>query len=259
MCLIFVSYNRTVQHRYVIAANRDEFRARPTAPLDYLGIEKNILGGQDLQAGGMWLGVCRTGKFAAITNYRDGVGIIAGLPSRGEIVSNYLRSNDSAVQAIELLAAKSQEYAGFNVLFGDNSHLVYYSNRQNEMQILQPGFYGLSNHLLDSPWPKVVRGKTLLRPYMCDCERVDAAAITELLQDTNLPLDALLPDTGVGPEWERFLATIFIDGVEYGTRSTAVIEIGHQGDVIFTETSYIHGADGKKNSSQKRMTLSLEA
>lgn len=258
MCLIFVSYNTNVQHRYVVAANRDEFRARPTAPLDYLDEENTILGGQDLQAGGMWLGVCRGGKFAAITNYRDCTGAIADLPSRGEIVSHYLRSNESAIHAIEALAQKSQRYAGFNVLFGDESHLVYYSNRQNEIQIVQPGFYGLSNHLLDSPWPKVVRGKKLLRPYMCDCARVDVAMITALLQDTSLPADALLPDTGVGLDWERFLATIFIDGPEYGTRSTAVIEIGHHGDVVFTETTYVHGADGKNKSSHKRLTLSLD-
>lgn len=256
MCLIFVSHNRNLHHRYVIAANRDEFRARPTAPLDYLDEARTILGGRDLQAGGMWLGVCRGGKFGAITNYRDGTGTAADRPSRGEIVSHYLHCDESALHAVEALAKTSQRYAGFNVLFGDDSHLVYYSNKQNEIQILQPGFYGLSNHLLDSPWPKVVRGKKLLRPYMCDSKRVDAAVITEVLQDTSIPPDAHLPDTGVGLEWERFLAAIFIDGTEYGTRSTVVIEIGHQGDVVFTETSYIHGADGKKNSSQKRMDLS---
>ena len=257
MCLIFVCYNRNLRNRYVIAANRDEFRIRSSAPLGYLDDAKTIMGGQDLQAGGMWLGVCRSGKFGAITNYRDGIGGTADLPSRGEIVSQYLRCNDSAIQAIERLAKISQRYAGFNVLFGDDSHLVYYSNKQNEIQILESGLYGLSNHFLGTPWPKVEKGKELLRPQMCDCDKIDTTAITKLLQDTTVPDDALLPDTGIGLDWERFLGSIFIDGAEYGTRSTAVVEIGYQGDVIFTETSYVHGMGVKKSISRKRMSFDL--
>ncbi len=258
MCLIFISYNKSLHHRFVIAANRDEFRSRATAPLDYLGAEKNILGGQDLQAGGMWLGVCRGGKFGAITNFREGRGSAADLPSRGEIVSQYLRCNESAIHAIERLAEDSKKFAGFNVLFGDDSHLVYFSNKQNKIQILKPGFYGLSNHLLDTSWPKVTKGKKLLRRHMCDCENIDAAKITTLLHDTAIPDDTLLPDTGIGLEWERFLGSIFIDGHEYGTRSTAVVEIGCQGDVIFTETSYIHGLETKGNALQKRMSFDVD-
>jgi len=258
MCLIFISYNKRLRHRYVIAANRDEFRRRETASLDYLGETKNILGGQDLQAGGMWLGVCRGGKFGAITNFRDGKGSAANLPSRGEIVSQYLQCNESAIDAIKRLAEGSEKYAGFNVLFGDDHHLVYFSNKQNEIQILQPGFYGLSNHFLDTSWPKVEKGKELLRPYMCDCENIDVAAITTLLQDATVPDDTLLPETGIGLEWERFLGSIFIDGDEYGTRSTAVVEIGCEGDVIFTETSYIHGVEIKQIASQTRMSFDVD-
>lgn len=258
MCLIFISYNQSLRHRYVIAANRDEFRRRETASLDYLSETKNILGGQDLQAGGMWLGVCRGGKFGAITNFRDGKGRAADGPSRGEIVSQYLQCNESAIDAIKRLAEGSEKYTGFNVLFGDDRHLVYFSNKQNEIQILQPGFYGLSNHFLDSSWPKVEKGKELLRPYMCDCEHIDVAAITTLLQDTTVPGDTLLPETGIGLEWERFLGSIFIDGDEYGTRSTAVVEIGCEGDVIFTETSYIHGEEKKQISSQIQMSFDVD-
>lgn len=257
MCLIFVAYNKSPRHRYVIAANRDEFRCRPTAPLDYLGDGKNILGGQDLQAGGMWLGVCRGGKFGAITNYREGKGSATDLPSRGEIVSQYLHSNESAIHAVERLSEDAEKYAGFNVVFGDESHLIYFSNKQNKIQILQPGFYGLSNHLLDSPWPKVTKGKELLRRYMCDSEDIDAAAITALLQDTTVPDDTLLPDTGIGLELERFLGSIFIDGKEYGTRSTAVVEIQCQGDVLYTETSYVHGLEVEMDISRKRMSFDL--
>lgn len=258
MCLIFLSYNKSLRHRYVIAANRDEFRCRDTAPLDYLDEAKNILGGQDLQAGGMWLGVSRDGKFGAITNFRDGKGSTAGLPSRGEIVSQYLRCNESAIHAIERLAEDAGKYAGFNVFFGDDRHLVYFSNKQNKIQILEPGFYGLSNHFLDTSWPKVTKGKELLRPYMCDSENIDVVAITTLLQDTTVPGDRLLPETGIGLEWERFLSSIFIDGDEYGTRSTAVVEIGGEGNVSFTETSYTHGVGKKNIVSQKRMSFDVD-
>ena len=258
MCLIFISYNKSLHHRYVIAANRDEFRSRATAPLDYLDATKNILGGRDLQAGGMWLGVCKGGKFGAITNFREGRRPAADLPSRGEIVSQYLQGNESAIHAIERLAKDSSKYAGFNVLFGDDSQLVYFSNKQDKIQILKPGFYGLSNHLLDTSWPKVTKGKELLRHHVCDCEHIDAGKITTLLHDTTVPEDKLLPDTGIGLEWERFLSPVFIDGEEYGTRSTAVVELGSQGDVIFTETSYIHGLGRKEIPSQKRMSFDVD-
>ena len=258
MCLIFISYNKSVHHRYVIAANRDEFRCRETAPLDYLGVGRHILGGQDLQAGGLWLGVHRNGKFGAITNYRDGRGTVADQPSRGEIISQYLQGDESAIQAVERLAKDSNKYSGFNVLFGDASDLVYFSNKQKKVQILTPGFYGLSNHFLDTPWPKVIKGKKLLHNYMCDCKNIDAAKITSLLHDTTVPDDTRLPDTGIGLDWERFLSPIFIDGKEYGTRSTAVVEIGCEGDVIFTETSYIHGVDAKEIVSQKRMKFDVD-
>jgi len=253
MCLIFVAYNCTPSHRFVIAANRDEYRARPTAPLGYRNIEQTVLGGQDLEAGGMWLGVTKSGKFAAITNYRDGRSAAPGMPSRGDIVSDYLRCNDSAISSMETLAKKGHSYAGFNILFGDEKQLVYYSNRQEEITTLKSGFYGLSNHLLDTPWPKVTRGKELLRNEMCSARGVDVGRVTELLQDRVEPPDPQLPETGVGLILERFLSPIFINGVDYGTRSSAVIEVGHKGDVFFTETSYIYGPDSGSNSSEIQM------
>ncbi len=144
------------------------------------------------------------------------------------------------------------------MLFGDDSQLVYFSNKEHKIQILKPGFYGLCNHLLDTSWPKVTKGKQLLRRHMCDCENIDAAKITTLLHDTAVPDDTPLPDTGMGLERERFLGSIFIDGDEYGTRSTAVVEIGCQGDVLFTETSYIHGVETKEIASQKRMSFDVD-
>ena len=258
MCLLFIAYNCTPRHRFVIAANRDEFHNRPTAPLGYRDAEKTILGGKDLQAGGMWLGVSRSGKFAALTNYRDGNPGETDQPSRGEIVYDYLRCQDSALNAMEDLAKKGKNYAGFNVLFGESTNLVYYSNKQGKVKILKPGFYGLSNHLLDTPWPKLTRGKELLMAQMCSDKSIDSAAITKLLHDENVPADDLLPDTGVGLALEKFLSPLFIDGEEYGTRSSAVVEIAQLGDVIFTETSYIHDSGGKQTQSLVRMGFDLE-
>lgn len=257
MCLIFVAYNRSTRYRFVIASNRDEFRERQTAQLDYIGVEKNILGGRDLQAGGMWLGVCRGGKFGAITNYRDGSRREVVRPSRGEIVAQYLYGNETAIQAVTRLAEDSDTYAGFNVLFGDDKHLIYFSNKQNEIQILKSGFYGLSNHFLNTPWPKVTKGKKMLYRHMCDCEKIDVVKITSLLHDMEVPDSTLLPDTGVGVEWERFLSPVFIDGKEYGTRSTAVVEIGSQGNVLFTETSYFYRAEEKEIALQKQMSFDV--
>ncbi|BHH82648.1 NRDE family protein [Desulforhopalus sp. 52FAK] len=253
MCLVFVAYNCTSSHRFVIAANRDEYRSRSTAPLGYIDTEQTILGGRDLQAGGMWLGVTKSGKIAAITNFRDGVIAQPEQPSRGDIVYDYLRGNDSAIYAMEGLSKKSHKYGGFNVLFGDDSELVYFSNRQNEVRILKPGFYGLCNHLLDTPWPKVTRGKELLKDEMCREGGVDAGRITHVLTDDEVPADNLLPETGIGLTFERFLSPIFIDGPDYGTRSSAVVEVGHKGDVFFTEISYIHGPDSSSVSSQLEM------
>ncbi len=253
MCLIFISYNCVPGHRFVVAANRDEFRARPTEPLGYRDSQQTILGGKDLQAGGMWLGVSKDGKIAAVTNYRDGIVPPAVQPSRGEIVYDYLSSSQSAISAMDELAKRAGQYAGFNVIFGDPSHLVYFSNRQNAVRELKPGFYGLSNHLLDSPWPKVERGKQLLKDHMCTRGPIDAGKIAALLKDADVPPDDLLPDTGVGLSLERFLGSIFIDGKDYGTLSSAVVTVEKNGDVIFSETSYIHGAGGQGDYVQLRM------
>lgn len=239
MCLVFVSYKASPRYRLVLAGNRDEFYARPTAELGCVDDGCSIIGGRDLQAGGMWLGVTRDEKVAVITNFREGTaGAIPGQPSRGEIVRRFLESRESALQAVETLVESSDRYAGFNVIFGDSEELVYFSNRQNEIKLLAPGFYGLSNRFLDSDWPKVRRGKKLLQELMCDLETVDVQAIFNVLQDQVQPDDELLPDTGVGLELERFLSPMMIVGDNYGTRSSAVVSMTRAGEIEFVEKSY---------------------
>jgi uncharacterized protein with NRDE domain len=257
MCLVFISYKIHPSHRFVIAGNRDEFFKRPTAQLNYIGSDHKILGGQDLQQGGMWLGVRRNGKnarFGVITNYRQGLAKTAERPSRGDIVMEYLTSDASAIDTVTDLAKRSESYAGFNVLFGDEAHLVFFSNAENRVRVLEPGFYGLSNHLLDSPWPKVLRGKELLQSSMCGPAEINIGRIIQLLQDKQVPADEELPDTGVGLHWERFLAPVFIEGADYGTRSSAVVQIGYDGQVYFAEKSYLR--QGEQNTTLfKQMSL----
>lgn len=255
MCLIFIGYKCSSHHRFLLAANRDEFRNRPAASLGYLNPEKTIIGGQDLQAGGMWLGVRSGGAFGAVTNFRDGTAGNADLPSRGEIVYNFLSSGLSAMNAMEDVAGAADKYAGVNIVFGDQQALVYYSNRENKIRVLQPGFYGLSNHLLDTPWPKVERGKELLYPFMVSGKALDDRKILSLLQDDTVPPDDLLPNTGVGLDLERLLGSIFITGKDYGTVSSAVVQIQSKGDVIFSEISYIDDAKGGRKPMYKQMVL----
>lgn len=255
MCLVFLSYKASPLYRLVLAGNRDEFHTRPTAKLGCVDAGCSIIGGRDLLAGGMWLGVTRDGKVAVITNFRNGTaGAAAGQPSRGEIVRGFLESRDSALQAAEALAGVSGHYAGFNVVFGDSEELVYFSNKQNRITLLPPGFYGLSNRFLDSDWPKVRRGKELLRDLMVGIEEVDVETILSVLQDQVRPDDDLLPDTGVGLEIERFLSPMMIVGDTYGTRSSAVVSMTHAGEIEFVEKSYSPDGNGGLLTSTRKMT-----
>jgi len=223
----------------VVAANRDEFLARPTAPLAYLNKEKTILAGLDLQGNGTWLGVSARMKFAAITNYRDPATNRTDAPSRGEILMQYLTGSMTAGEYIQSIANRGQRYNGFNLILGDRNDLYYYSNRSGAPQLLTPGFYGLCNNLLDVPWPKVVRGKELLGPHMLKNNEIDPLRIFDLLEDRHRPSDDHLPNTKVGLEWERLLSTIFIDGADYGTRSAAVITVTDAGRIEFVEKTIL--------------------
>jgi uncharacterized protein with NRDE domain len=235
MCLLFFSYRATPGYRLVVAANRDEFLSRPTAPLEFLDKEKTILAGRDLQGGGTWLGITAQLKFAAITNYREPAANRADAPSRGEILMGYLTGELDAGHYIHSLAESGDRYNGFNLILGDSEDLYYYSNRSVGPQLLAPGFYGLSNHLLDVPWPKVIRGKELLRHHMVETNRIDPLQLLGSLKDSQRPPDDQLPDTKVGLDWERLLSSIFIDGIDYGTRSSAVITVTDEGGIEFVE------------------------
>lgn len=254
MCLLFFSYRTTPGYRLVVAANRDEFLARPTAPLSFLNPAGTFLAGVDLQGGGTWLGITAGQKFAAITNYRDPAANRPEAPTRGRILMDYLTGDSSAEKFLQLLTMSNARYNGFNLILGDAEELFYYSNKNGATQKLAPGFYGLSNHLLDSPWPKVVRGKELLRPYMVETAQIDPLQLLTILEDHQHPPDDGLPETGVGLDWERLLSPIFIDSPAYGTRSSAVITVTEAGAISFTEKT-LHRTEGRINPQYVHLAM----
>jgi len=248
MCLILFSYRLHPDYRLIVAANRDEFYNRPTAALDYWPDHPDVLAGRDLKANGTWLGVSRTGRIAAITNFREPETHMQNAPSRGLLSRNFLTGNSAAKHYLEAVSKRSHTYNGFNLIAGDRSGLYYYSNRAGRPQQLRPGLYGISNHLIDTAWPKILRGKYLLRDQLTGQENIDTEKIWEILTDRSLPADEELPDTGVGLQWERILAPLFISSPDYGTRSSSIVLMHCSGQLTFMERTFEKGVAGIETS-----------
>ena len=243
MCLILFSYKNHPRYRLVLAANRDEFYERPTRPLGFWPENPGILAGRDEQSQGTWLGFNRSGRFAALTNFRNLAVLKKNGPTRGNLVRDFLESDLGPGQYLEAVKQKASEYSGFNLLVGDTDDLLYFSNMDSAIQTVGPGFHGLSNAFLDTPWPKVKRGKRALVALVQDRQSLDAEDFFDLLADRRRPEDHELPDTGVGLELERVLSPIFIESPGYGTRSSAVILVDRDGGVRFEERTHDPGAD----------------
>jgi uncharacterized protein with NRDE domain len=241
MCLVVLALNSHPDYRLIVAANRDEFYDRPTAPADFWPDAPSVLGGRDLQAGGTWLGVTREGRFAAVTNYRQGIREPTATRSRGLLVSEFLTSHTSGLEYMERVERDAGLYNGFNLIAGDTTGLFYCSNREQEVRSLSPGVYGLSNHLLDTPWPKVAATKAAFGAVL----NGGAGELTEdlfrLLSNRDRARDDELPSTGVGPEWERVLSSGFIVSKDYGTRSSTVLLVSQTGSTTLIERSFGRG------------------
>jgi uncharacterized protein with NRDE domain len=237
MCLIVFGWQAHPEYPLVVAANRDEFHDRPTRTASRWSDHPQVIGGIDLQAGGTWLGIADSGRFAAVTNVREPK-MVPGVHSRGALTRNFLISDQSAETYAKEI--KGNDYAGYNLLLGDGKSLVYCSNRANEPKVLPPGVYGLSNHLLDSAWPKLIKAReqfsTALR------QAPNEAAFFELLSDQAIVDDASLPNTGVPLEWERLLSAVFVQSKNYGTRASTVVMQQNHGQMTLSERSY--GAEG---------------
>jgi uncharacterized protein with NRDE domain len=236
MCLIFISLNHTPGYKMVVATNRDEFYNRKTAPAEYWKDHPEILGGRDLEAGGTWLGITKSGRLSMITNYRDPKNINREAPSRGQLVTDYLLSRVGPDQYLKSLQPKAKQYNGFNLITGTTDDLWYFSNYREGIDQLAPGLYGLSNHLLETPWPKVESGKKRIKDILDHPFKPDN--LFEMLFDDQVAKDELLPDTGVGLERERALSSMFIKSPGYGTRSSTVILVDHNNQVFFAERVY---------------------
>lgn len=243
MCMILFAFHAHPQYPLVIAANRDEAYARMAAPAAFWGDHPHIHAGRDLEKGGTWLGITRDGRIAAVTNYRAGYTPRDALRSRGELVSRFLIGSDSAAGYLAQVATRGDEYNGFSLIAGDLDALYFLSNRGDGVERIPRGVHGLSNHLLDTPWPKVERGKRAMHNLLQAGEHALVSGLFDFLADRTPAHDQALPDTGVGLQRERELSPAFISGERYGTRASTLVLVRGDGEVLFHERSF--GAAGR--------------
>lgn len=244
MCLILFAFRENEAYPLVIAANRDEAYARPAAGAAFWQDHPHIYGGRDLEMGGTWLGLTRGGRVAAVTNYRDGAAKGVAPRSRGELAGGFLTGTEAAPAYLQNIASRQSQYAGFSTLAGDLDALWFLSNYGNGVERVTPGVHGLSNHLLDTPWPKVSDGRRELAALLPG----DAAALPEklfaLLDDRTVAPAHALPNTGVGVAREKKLGPKFIAVDErYGTRTSTVVIVDRQHQVYYGERNF--GGRGK--------------
>ncbi|MFT7034675.1 MAG: hypothetical protein ACJA2S_003193 [Cyclobacteriaceae bacterium] len=238
MCLILLSWKIHPKYKLVLAANRDEFYDRPTAVAAHWEDKPEIVAGRDLQAGGTWIGVNKSGeRIAGITNYRDRQNIDPNANSRGALTTNYLLSKETPLAYLLRIKSSKIQYNGFNLLVGDSEHMFHYNNVNHEITELQPGTYGLSNGFFQENWPKLKKGRDALEELV-KTNTLDNHALFEILNDTGLADDNLLPKTGIPIEWERALSPLFINTEKYGTRCSTLIHIDYAEKGTFTEKTY---------------------
>lgn len=235
MCIALIAHQLHPDYPLIIAANRDEFHARPTVAAHWW--ENGVLAGKDLVGGGTWFGVRRTGRVALLTNYRDGAVRDPVARSRGELVVTALVNRYPPQRMMSDLLATSEVYQGYSLIAGKPGQLFCTSNRNWMVKRVPDGVSGLSNHFLDSPWPKVERVKNRLRDALRE-PVVETEVLFDLLRDKTQAPDHELPDTGIGLERERFLSSPFIAGGNYGTRSSTVLLMDRQGGVVFFERTF---------------------
>ena len=233
MCLIVLAWKARADLPLVVAANRDEWRERPTEPAHWWPDHPRLYAGRDLSAGGTWMGVTRAGRFAAVTNFRDPADKRSTARSRGGLVTDFLLGRESPRDFLATLAARAGEYNGFNLIVGDGASLWYFGSREGEARAIAPGIHGLSNHLLDEPWPKVVRARQAMEASLQEDD--PAPRLFAALADVQAAPDNALPATGVGIAWERRLASALITGPDYGTRSSTVMAVSSDGTIRFEE------------------------
>lgn len=243
MCLILFAQNAHPDYSLVLAANRDEFYERPTLPAHRWLATPNIIAGKDLRAGGTWLGLSSKGHLAAVTNYRDLINPRTAERSRGELVLNALTT--SKPNDFFSILAEKDLYDGFNLLRWNGKLMEHYSNISGERTTLADGVHGLSNALLNTPWPKLTQGKLLLDEQLSFSSTELVEGLFSILRDDAQAPEEALPSTGLPIELEKQVSPMFIETEHYGTRCSTIVLIGRNGQVHFEERSYVPQAQSR--------------
>ncbi|MEQ6377338.1 NRDE family protein [Bacillaceae bacterium S4-13-58] len=248
MCLILLAKNIHPDYPLIVAANRDEFYKRPTESAHFWEDHPYILAGRDLEKMGTWMGVTKYGQFAALTNYRDPEEMMEGKKSRGELVANFLKTGQSPETYLSEISQAPKDYPGYNLLVGNSEELFYFSNKEKQVRNVEKGIHGLSNHLFNTDWPKVKKGKEGLREILkYDQSQTEMVKnLFGLLEYADPASDEDLPQTGVPIEWERVLSPLFIKTENYGTRSSTVLLMS-QKEIHFYEK--VHDQSGTQENS----------
>lgn len=244
MCLVAFAIDQHPKYRFILAANRDEFRKRPSRQAAFWDEHPNLLGGRDLKELGTWLGITKSGKIGFLTNYREMGSIKENAPTRGHLVSDYLINEESATTYVEGLGS-AQQYNGFNLLVGDSKQLIWFSNYGERQAVNGSGIHVISNAHLDTPWPKTEKLKQEIENLVNrdigksdDQQALMIEGLFKALRNETKAADENLPETGIGLDWERILSPPFINTPEYGTVCSTVILIDQHDQVYFQERSF---------------------
>jgi uncharacterized protein with NRDE domain len=256
MCLILIALESHPQYPLIIAANRDEYFNRPTKPAHFWDKDQSMLAGKDLEAGGTWLGITTSGRFAAVTNYRDPEHMKDRALSRGLLTADFLQSIHDPQDYIRGVSSRDDQYNGYNLLLSSDLKQIYhYSNITSQLTALSNGIHGLSNHLLNTPWPKVAKARAMLEQRIAR-HKIDVEGLFNILCDSTVAPDPELPHTGVGLELERVLSPICIRADGYGTRCSTVILVDRHNRMTFEERTLLNG---EKTVESRKYTLEISA
>jgi uncharacterized protein with NRDE domain len=245
MCLVVIAYRVSGENPLIVAANRDEFHERPTQPADWWPDAPGLVAGRDLQAGGTWLGLHQSGRFATVTNFHDENAAPGPFESRGRLVADFLSGNESAIDY--LASIRGDAFAGFNLLLSDGRSLAYLSNRGGEPRVLAPGIYGLSNAILDTPWEKVERSKTHLADLI-DSGNVSDSSLLDLLADRKKGPFKEVRNRRLPRDIARAITAPFIVTPDYGTRCSTVVRNDLSGQWHFLERRFDAAGDATGDS-----------
>ncbi|AKG74288.1 NRDE family protein [Salinicoccus halodurans] len=253
MCLINFQLNDHEKYKLILAANRDEEYHRPTAPANFWEDNRNILAGRDLRGTGTWLGITEDGRIAALTNIRNSDELLkTNMKTRGLLVSGFLQKEHDPSEYLEGLRFEASDYSGFNLIVGSSDALYYMNNYEKEVVEIGEGVHGLSNHHLDTAWPKVIKGRKKLEEITSQKD-FSAEELFELLKDTDTAPPQNLPDTGLSKDLETMLSPLFIETENYGTRCSTVILIDKYNNVEFIERTYDRG----RMTTEERYTFTI--